>query len=237
MSVLRIVISPLSTGPMTDSESSRLPIAQGGKNAPFFFKEPAAALPAAAAGAQPAAVILTRGRRQPHHTSKISPRQKRQTAHPRQVLAKDDVAQDVLAVARSVLGNEVALEQPLMEAGLDSLGSVELRNQLASRFAVELPATITFDYPTPAAMAGLIAGLPACSPDFGRVFALHPCSPAHCMPCSELPLSQACCMSCPKLLSRFCCPASGQSSTALEEYSGHPLVAICSLNVWASWLA
>ena len=79
----------------------------------------------------------------------------------------NDIAQGVLAAAGSVLGNEVALNQPLMEAGLDSLGSVELRNQLASRFAVELPATITFDYPTPAAMAGLIAGVPACSSDCG----------------------------------------------------------------------
>lgn len=46
--------------------------------------------------------------------------------------------------------------QPLMEAGLDSLGAVELRNALSERFSVDLPATITFDYPTPSALAGFI---------------------------------------------------------------------------------
>ena len=45
-----------------------------------------------------------------------------------------------------------------MEAGLDSLGAVELRNQLATAFtSVELPATLTFDYPTINALAGFIA--------------------------------------------------------------------------------
>ncbi len=43
--------------------------------------------------------------------------------------------------------------QPLMEAGLDSLGAVELRDALGARFGVELPAMATFDHPTPAALA------------------------------------------------------------------------------------
>ena len=37
------------------------------------------------------------------------------------------------------------------------VGAVELRNAVASRFGVELPATVTFDYPTIAAMAGFIS--------------------------------------------------------------------------------
>ena len=44
-----------------------------------------------------------------------------------------------------------------MEAGLDSLGAVELRNALASRFSLELPATLTFDYPSISALAGYLA--------------------------------------------------------------------------------
>ena len=46
-----------------------------------------------------------------------------------------------------------------MEAGLDSLGAVELRNALASLFAVDLPATVTFDHPTAVALGTFIAGL------------------------------------------------------------------------------
>lgn len=44
-----------------------------------------------------------------------------------------------------------------VQAGLDSLGSVELRNALSAQFEVELPATAVFDYPTVAALAGFIA--------------------------------------------------------------------------------
>ena len=44
-----------------------------------------------------------------------------------------------------------------MEAGLDSLGAVELRNTLASNFALDLPATLTFDYPTIASLASFIS--------------------------------------------------------------------------------
>lgn len=61
-------------------------------------------------------------------------------------------------MAASLLGAPPALEQPLMDAGLDSLGAVELRNGLAMLFGVELPATVTFDHPTAAALGIYIAG-------------------------------------------------------------------------------
>jgi acyl carrier protein len=66
------------------------------------------------------------------------------------------VAEQVAAAVAAVLGGSVAATASLMEAGLDSLGSVELRNSLSKQFGIELPATLTFDYPTPAAISAFI---------------------------------------------------------------------------------
>lgn len=47
-----------------------------------------------------------------------------------------------------------------VQAGLDSLGAVDLRNLLSSHCATdELPATLAFDYPTTAALAQLLLSL------------------------------------------------------------------------------
>ena len=43
-----------------------------------------------------------------------------------------------------------------MEAGLDSLGALELHGALSAKFGVELPATLTFDYSTVAALAAYL---------------------------------------------------------------------------------
>ena len=73
-------------------------------------------------------------------------------------LCRQQISDAVANVVGSVIDS---IDSPLMESGLDSLGSVELRNLLASQFGVELPATVTLDYPSIAALAGFIASLTA----------------------------------------------------------------------------
>ncbi len=55
--------------------------------------------------------------------------------------------------------------QPLMEAGLDSLGAVELHNALGTKFGLELPATITLDFPSIAALAAHLASIATSADD------------------------------------------------------------------------
>ena len=92
-----------------------------------------------------------------------------------------DIGAQLAALAAHVMGGPVSTEQPLMEvcmmvvhelhdppsvhrgllepvmqAGLDSLGAIELRNAIASSFGVSLPATAALDHPTLSHMAAYV---------------------------------------------------------------------------------
>ncbi|WP_051180260.1 type I polyketide synthase [Nocardia concava] len=70
------------------------------------------------------------------------------------------VLETVLSAAAAVLGHDSAADirpdQRFDEIGFDSLGGVEFRNRLGKATGLQLPSTLVFDYPTPAAVAKLV---------------------------------------------------------------------------------
>ncbi len=71
-------------------------------------------------------------------------------------LSRDALLQQIITAVETVIGHAIGHDEPLMAAGLDSLGTVELRNTLESKLGLQLPATLVFDYPTVNALADLL---------------------------------------------------------------------------------
>jgi hypothetical protein len=53
---------------------------------------------------------------------------------------------------------DAELDVPLMDSGLDSLSSLDFRNQLNEACGLRLPQTLVFDYPSPTAIMDYLAG-------------------------------------------------------------------------------
>ncbi len=71
------------------------------------------------------------------------------------------VVRDVVASIMGIAPQGVDASRGLFESGLDSLAAVELRQRLQSHFAVSLPATLVFKFPTVAAIAAHVDELVA----------------------------------------------------------------------------
>lgn len=64
----------------------------------------------------------------------------------------------VMSTVTRLLGSDsISKDDPLMAAGLDSLGATELVQSLQTAFGISLPATVVFDYPTVSALAAFVS--------------------------------------------------------------------------------
>ncbi|WP_281291709.1 type I polyketide synthase [Saccharothrix saharensis] len=153
------------TGHLTDADQRRL--TRSGV-VPMSTEHALALFDAALAGGEPALVParldltapslrgLTRRARRIADTG---------LAHRLASLSEADQHAAVLDLVRThtavVLGRTdgVAAQRAFSDLGFDSLTAVELRNRLAGALGVTLPATLTFDHPTPNALAAHLRGL------------------------------------------------------------------------------
>ena len=84
-----------------------------------------------------------------------------------QKLSITTLASQIASHVERVLGKPVGHDEPLMEAGLDSLGAVELRTELSRIYETELSSTLIFDHPTIASLAKHLAHTLAPAPQVG----------------------------------------------------------------------
>ena len=61
---------------------------------------------------------------------------------------------ELVGIATGLTGSSISPDAPLMSAGLDSIGAMELSTRLNGRLETELPTTLLFDHPSLRSIAG-----------------------------------------------------------------------------------
>lgn len=117
----------------------------------------------------------------------------------------------------AIVGRAVPSDQPLMEAGIDSLGATELQQKLADELGVELPSTLVFDYPTVDAITNFLAQKVSIASFEGQ--AQYPIE--HLVPRSGLSSRTAALLS-----------ASGQCGLCLQQWKAGDAISQVPYNRW-----
>ncbi|MEP7311426.1 MAG: type I polyketide synthase [Pseudomonadota bacterium] len=127
---------------------SHLRDAAGAAPAPFFDELLAGS---------PRAAVTGRKSASPAATATLRERIAAAAANRRRNVLRDFVRDQTMRVLGLQNAEELDINEPLRQMGLDSLMAVELRNNLGGAAGQVLPATVTFDHPSVAALVDYLA--------------------------------------------------------------------------------
>eukprot|EP00982_Pelagococcus_subviridis_P005836 29850-Pelagococcus_subviridis.AAC.1 len=90
---------------------------------------------------------------QPMKTSSDDAKMPSMTLNKAYTKTESAVYEGVRSIVREIIGCDVGMQEPLMEAGLDSIVAIDLANTISEKFDLRLASTLAFDYPTIALIA------------------------------------------------------------------------------------
>lgn len=73
-----------------------------------------------------------------------------------------DIEIEIASLIQAIIGDvqkSLEINEPFMDSGLDSLGLLELRQSVMQHFDIDLPSTVSFDYPTVGELSKYILSL------------------------------------------------------------------------------